>query len=68
MSIFMQRPQFMDDILLNIGSYLARPQDLHEGDGISPGVDSELVEEVGGTIDTLIHDDGASGFVLVQEA
>lgn len=40
--------------------------------GISPGVilpaeDTELVEEVAGVFDDLIHDDGAGGFVLVEE-
>lgn len=64
----MQRPQEIEDILLNIGDQFGRPQNIFEANGISPGVDSELVEEVAGLFDTLIYNDGVNnGFVLVEE-
>ena len=38
MSIWMQRPQKISDIYLNIGDEYGRPQDIHEGEGgPSPG-------------------------------
>ncbi len=40
-----------------------------EGGGISPGVDSEIFEEIAGVFGAVIYDDGVeSGFVLVQES
>ncbi len=69
MSIWMQRPQKISDIYLNIGDEYGRPQDIHEGEGgPSPGVDSELIEEVPDVFDALLYDQGTdSGFVLVEE-
>lgn len=43
------------------------PQGLSE-QGISPGVDTELIEETVGVFDSVIYDDGVeTGFVLVEE-
>lgn len=68
MSMFLERPQSIGGFLLNIGSEFGRPQNIFEEVGISPGVDSELVEEILGVLDPLIYDDGVNtGFVLVVE-
>lgn len=59
----------MEDIGLNIGDEYNRPNNFFPcQQQSSPGVDTELVEEVQGVIDTLIYDDGTeTGYVLVQE-
>jgi len=68
MSIFFNRPQHLVDLRLNIGDNYHRPQSLFFTQGTSPGVDSEIIEEVAGIFDALLYDQGDdSGFVLVQE-
>ena len=67
MSLFLARPQDFSNIRLNIGDEYGRPQNIFE-ETISPGVDSEVVEETLGVFDALIFDDGTeTGFVLVED-
>ena len=69
MSMFFARPQFIERIALNIGDEYHRPQNLFPGVDPSPGVDTEIVEEVPNTFDALVYDQGDdSGFVLVEES
>jgi len=65
----MQRPQKVSDILLNIGDAYGRPQAVHASTGgISPGVNSEIIND-GGVLTALLYDDGTDkDFVLVRES
>lgn len=68
MSMFFARPQFIEKIALTIGDIYHRPQDLFPGVDPSPGVDTEIIEEVQNVFDALVYDQGDdSGFVRVEE-
>ncbi len=66
----MMRPQCLKDIGLTIGDEYSQPNRLKICDeDVSPGIDTEIVEETQGVIDALLYDDGTdAGFVLVQES
>jgi len=70
MAFFMHRPQETDNVLLNIGDEYGRPHEPHgSGGGVSPGVDSEIIND-GGLISSILFEsiEDGSGFVLVQES
>ncbi len=64
----LQRPQHVtEDLLLDFGFYVNRPQKLFPG-SLSPGVMSEIIQESPGNLDELSYDSGTEqGFVLVKE-
>ena len=65
--MFLQRPQNMDDIALNIGDEFNRPQNIHNSE-LGPADDNELIEETIGVISDLLYDGGIDdGFVLIEE-
>ncbi len=70
MSLYMMRPQCLKDIKLNIGDEFRQPNNLDSCDqGTSPGIDTEIIEEVADVFDALLYDQGDdAGFVLVQES
>lgn len=70
MSIFLSRPQCANDVRLNIGDEYSRPNMLFPCDeGTSPGIDTEIIEEIPDIFDALLYDQGDdAGFVLVQES
>ncbi len=69
MSFYINRPQCMGKTELNFGSEFSRPFKIFPcRQDPTPGVDTELVEEVEGIFDALLYDQGDdAGFVLVQE-
>ncbi len=67
MSMFLQRPQNMDDIALDIGDEYNRPQNVH-GVELGPAGDNELIEETALNFSNLLYDAGTNnGFVLIEE-
>lgn len=70
MSIYLSTPECFNDVKLTIGDAFNRPNDLHPCfQETSPGVDTEIIEEVEGVFDALLYDQGTdAGFVLVQES
>lgn len=71
MSLYLMRPQCLNKIKLNIGEEHNSPQALNFCDkegGPSPGIDTEIIEEVPDNFDALLYDQGTdAGFVLVEE-
>lgn len=64
--MFLQRPQNMDDITLDIGDEYNRPQNIHLIE-TPPASDNELIEESVGAFNNLLYDDGTdNGFVLIE--
>ena len=65
------RPECLNSFKLNVGSLYNNPESLRfceSSDEPSPGIDTELFEEVEGEFGAIIYDQGDdAGFVLVEE-
>ena len=67
MSLWLQRPQQIQELLLNIGDEYGRPQNV---DNALPGSDfNELIEETSGVFSNLLFEEtpGLFGFLIIDE-